>query len=63
MHAGNVLPGENYGRVGIFFYLQLKFLLAAISLCRVFLALVEKQEDRGTVVAHGGGKVQKLFLV
>ncbi|KAL0968421.1 hypothetical protein UPYG_G00266650 [Umbra pygmaea] len=25
-------------------------------IARVFLALVEKQEDRGTVVAHGGGK-------
>lgn len=34
---------------------------------RVFLALVEKQEDRGTVVAQGGGKVslacQKVFYV
>lgn len=25
---------------------------------RVFLALVERQEDRGTVVAQGGGKVE-----
>ncbi|XP_069018591.1 protein unc-45 homolog A isoform X1 [Embiotoca jacksoni] len=25
-------------------------------IARVFLALVERQEDRGTVVAHGGGK-------
>lgn len=57
MHAGNVSPGENYGGVGIFFYLQLKFSLAAKSHSRVFLALVEKQEDRGTVVAQGGGKV------
>lgn len=27
---------------------------------RVFLALVERQEDRGTVVAQGGGKVLGL---
>lgn len=33
------------------------FSLAAVSHCRVFLALVEKQEDRGAVVAQGGGKV------
>ncbi|MEQ2203669.1 hypothetical protein XENOCAPTIV_002004, partial [Xenoophorus captivus] len=31
-------------------------------LAMVFLALVERQEDRGAVVAQGGGKVQKLFL-
>lgn len=30
----------------------------AICYGRVFLALVEKQEDRGTVVAQGGGKVE-----
>lgn len=48
---------RNFGGVVIFFYLQLKISLAPISHCRVFLALVEKQEDRGTVVAQGGGKV------
>lgn len=26
--------------------------------CRVFLALVDRQEDRGIVVAQGGGKVK-----
>lgn len=56
-HAGNVSPGEDYGGLGMFFYLQLKIYLGAISYCRVFLALVDKQEDRGTVVAQGGGKV------
>lgn len=35
-----------------------RFSLNAISHGRVFLALVEKQEDRGTVVAQGGGKVE-----
>lgn len=29
--------------------------------CRVFLALVEEVEDRGTVVAQGGGKVSWLL--
>lgn len=40
---------------------QIAFLYAKFNLLffygRVFLALVEKQEDRGTVVAQGGGKV------
>ena len=30
---------------------------------RVFLALVEEVEDRGTVVAQGGGKVSWLRLL
>lgn len=29
------------------------------SPCRVFLALVEDVEDRGTIVAQGGGKVSQ----
>lgn len=33
------------------------FLVNIIFHGRVFLALVERQEDRGTVVAQGGGKV------
>ncbi|KAA8590489.1 hypothetical protein FQN60_014423 [Etheostoma spectabile] len=33
-----------------------RFSVNAISHGRVFLALVERQEDRGTVVAQGGGK-------
>lgn len=63
MHVGNVLQGENQGRVGIFFFLHFlcKVSLDAISYGRVFLALVEKQEDRGTVVAQGGGKVWKKY--
>uniref|UniRef100_A0A4W5JN49 Unc-45 myosin chaperone A n=1 Tax=Hucho hucho TaxID=62062 RepID=A0A4W5JN49_9TELE len=36
--------------------LQLSLFPLCVSLCRVFLALVERQEDRGTVVAQGGGK-------
>lgn len=35
-----------------------RFSLDAISHGRVFLALVGQQEDRGTVVAQGGGKVE-----
>lgn len=34
------------------------FLANIIFRGRVFLALVERQEDRGTVVAQGGGKVE-----
>lgn len=34
------------------------FLVNIIFHGRVFLALVERQEDRGTVVAQGGGKVE-----
>lgn len=35
-----------------------RFYVNAMSHGRVFLALVERQEDRGTVVAQGGGKVE-----
>lgn len=35
------------------------FSVNIVSYDRAFLALVERQEDRGTVVAQGGGKVER----
>lgn len=59
--VGSVSPGRETA-VSLFhslFSLSLcRFSLNAIYHDRVFLALVERQEDRGTVVAQGGGKVE-----
>lgn len=42
------------------FFGNYSFCMFSNNLClgRVFLALVERQEDRGAVVAQGGGKVE-----
>lgn len=36
--------------------------LCSKQICRVFLALTEDPKDRGTIVAHGGGKVSHAHM-
>lgn len=60
MLAGSVLPGRKISIVLYLLKVLCEFSLDGVSHGRVFLALVDKQEDRGTVVAQGGGKVEHL---
>lgn len=66
MHAGNVLPGENSGRVGIFFVLTVKILPCRyISLQSLFGfgGKTRRQRHSGGTGWGKGMARQKVFLV